>query len=101
MAAPRTASKTGRERGSSPLSAHLYLALPAKPGKNRYTRQNYQQSIKGVWPVAAKRIVEKSRCHCDKHSRDERITEHSIWPRSIGIAPSEDENRAAGDHIEE
>src|ERR1022692_347142 len=93
--------------GSGPVDGLrwcLHLTPPANPGengKNRYTRQDYQQSIKGIGPVSAKGVVEKDGSHSNKHGGNERIADHAIGPESIRIAPAEDEHGAARDQVEE
>ncbi len=76
------------------------LTPSAKPGENRYAGQNNQQSIKRVRPVGAEGVVEKKRGGDNEQSRNKRVAEHAIRPRSLGIAAAEDENRAGGDHVE-
>src|SRR5580692_3645322 len=88
--------------GPVPTSPHLCRRmLPAKPGENRYTSQYYQQSIERIRPVSAEGVAEENGGHCDEQGGNERVAEHAIGPRRLGIAPAEDEDGAARDHVEE
>src|ERR1700688_931429 len=83
------------------MAGRLLITLPPKPLEHRHSGQDYQQSVKRIGPVGPEGVIEKHSCYRDEQGWDERITKHAIGPRSVGIAPAENEHGAAGDHVEQ
>src|ERR1700690_389532 len=97
---PKWAGARPRVRPDGVLRPHLRLPPPAKPGKYRYTSQDYHQAIQRIRPVSAEGVAEENGSHGDEQGGNERVAEHAIGPHCLRIAPAEDEYGAAGNHVE-
>src|SRR5579859_5792102 len=60
-----------------------------------------EDAVAGTWPVACEGVAQQRGGYSYKDCRDQGISPHAIRPRCFRMTPSEDKNRAAGNHIEQ
>src|SRR6266849_7293713 len=88
--------------GDRPDGRLLWSRRPAprKEVEYRNARQNYQASASRTFQIIGERVVKKCRGNQHKHRWNHRISPHTIGPLGLRVPSTENEHRAARDHVE-